>query len=94
MAERHRVASFDVPIVRDVDVLVVGGGPAGVAAAIGAAQSGMRVLLTEHYGFLGGAHASGEIGTFCGLYATTSEEHVATFIGRGINRALLNALHG
>lgn len=37
-----------------VDVLVVGGGPAGLGAAISAARNGARVLLVEHQGFLGG----------------------------------------
>ena len=36
------------------DVLVVGGGPAGLAAALGAAAAGVRVVLAERYGFLGG----------------------------------------
>ena len=36
------------------DVLVVGGGPAGIGAAIGAADAGARVILAERYGFLGG----------------------------------------
>jgi hypothetical protein len=94
MSTRYRVPSFEVPIVRKVDVLVVGGGPAGIGAAIGAAQSGMRTLLAEHYGFLGGAHASGEIGTFCGLYHTSAAEDLPLFIGRGLNRKLLAALRG
>ena len=38
----------------DTDVLVVGGGPAGIGAAIGAVQAGARVILAERYGFLGG----------------------------------------
>ena len=38
----------------EVDVLVVGGGPAGLGAALGAAWTGARVLLAERYGFLGG----------------------------------------
>jgi len=38
----------------DTDVLVVGGGPAGLGAALGAAQAGARVVLAERYGFLGG----------------------------------------
>jgi hypothetical protein len=38
----------------ETDVLVVGGGPAGLGAAIGAADAGARVILTERYGFLGG----------------------------------------
>ena len=36
------------------DVLVVGGGPAGIGAAIGAARAGAEVVLAEQYGFLGG----------------------------------------
>jgi glycine/D-amino acid oxidase-like deaminating enzyme len=36
------------------DVLVVGGGPAGLGAALGAAYSGAKVVLAERYGFLGG----------------------------------------
>ncbi len=38
----------------EADVLVLGGGPAGLGAAIGAAQAGARVVLAERYGFLGG----------------------------------------
>lgn len=36
------------------EVLVVGGGPAGLGAALGAANTGAKVILTERYGFLGG----------------------------------------
>src|SRR4051812_49991119 len=38
----------------ETDVLVVGGGPAGLGAALGAAQAGARVVLAARYGFLGG----------------------------------------
>jgi hypothetical protein len=41
-------------VAADTDVLVVGGGPAGLGAAIGAADAGARVVLVERYGFLGG----------------------------------------
>jgi len=41
-------------LAAQTDVLVVGGGPAGIGAAIGAAQAGARVVLAERYGFLGG----------------------------------------
>jgi hypothetical protein len=36
------------------DVIVIGGGPGGVPAAVAAARNGMKVLLVERYGFLGG----------------------------------------
>ena len=41
-------------LAAETDVLVLGGGPAGLGAALGAAQAGARVVLAERYGFLGG----------------------------------------
>jgi glycine/D-amino acid oxidase-like deaminating enzyme len=41
-------------LAADTDVLVVGGGPAGIGAAVAAAEAGARVVLAERYGFLGG----------------------------------------
>lgn len=41
-------------LAAETDVLVVGGGPAGIGAALGAAQAGAQVILTERYGFFGG----------------------------------------
>ena len=48
--EPHR----ETPVVADVDVLVAGGGPAGIAAALAAARGGANTLLVERYGYLGG----------------------------------------
>lgn len=50
----YEAPSRKLPIVGDVDVLVVGGSQSGCAAAICAARHGARVLLVERYGFLGG----------------------------------------
>jgi hypothetical protein len=55
----------------DVDVLVVGGGAAGVAASYTAARQGLRVALLERYGFCGGGAVAGLSGTVCGIYAAT-----------------------
>lgn len=41
-------------LAAETDVLVVGGGPAGIGAALGAARAGARVVLAERFGFLGG----------------------------------------
>ena len=55
----------------DCDVLVVGGGAAGVAAAVVASRRGARVTLVERYGFCGGGAVAGLSGTVCGMYAAT-----------------------
>jgi hypothetical protein len=44
----------DIAVTKQTEVLVVGGGPAGVAAAIAAARTGARTLLIERFGYLGG----------------------------------------
>ncbi len=56
MSERHSIhcPARDIPVRAEVDVLVVGGGPAGLMAAEAAAGDGLRVMLVESRGFLGG----------------------------------------
>jgi len=56
------------PLLAQCEVLVVGGGPAGLAAAVAAAQRGADTLLIERYGFLGGMGTAGGVTNFAGLY--------------------------
>jgi hypothetical protein len=55
----------------NVDLLVVGGGAAGVATAVTARRQGLSVALVERYGFCGGGAVAGLSGTVCGLYLAT-----------------------
>ena len=52
------------PVAADVDVLVVGGGPTGVGAALAASREGARVLLIERHGMLGGVWTAGLLNPF------------------------------
>jgi hypothetical protein len=63
------------PVHGEFDVVVVGGGPAGIMAATAAARTGHSTVLLERYGFLGGAGTAGGLSTFCGLHAKVHGEH-------------------
>ncbi len=68
----HKVGpDHGLPVLAEVDVVVVGGGAAGVAAGETAARHGASVLLVERYGFCGGAAVAGLSGTICGMYLAT-----------------------
>jgi len=56
----------------ECDVLVAGGGSAGIAAAIAAARMGARTLLVERHGFLGGMAPAALVHSICGLYQLPS----------------------
>lgn len=54
---------------RAIDVVVIGGGPAGVVAAVAAAREGARVALVERYGFLGGTLTAALVAPMMGFHA-------------------------
>lgn len=71
----------DSPVIAEVEVVVLGGGPAGIAAATAAAKTGASTLLLERYGFLGGMGTAAMVTNFCGLHA-------------GSNGAVSQVVHG
>jgi hypothetical protein len=57
------------PVIAEADVVILGGGPAGIAAATAAARAEASTLLVERYGFLGGMGTAAGVTNFCGLFA-------------------------
>jgi hypothetical protein len=72
--ETIREPERTTPVFGEFDVVVLGGGPAGIAAAVAAAQNAARVLLIERYGFLGGMGTAAGVTNFCGLHANVFGE--------------------
>lgn len=60
--------SRNIDIYGNYDIVVIGGGPSGVCAAIAGARLGMKVLLVESTGLLGGMATSGLVGPFMTNY--------------------------
>jgi ribulose 1,5-bisphosphate synthetase/thiazole synthase len=67
----------EIPVIRDVDVCVVGGGPGGLPAAWQAAKHGAKTLLIESFGFLGGMATAGYVGPMLGLKEVGSDRPTA-----------------
>ena len=68
-ASRISEPERSTPIHGRYEVVVLGGGPAGLAAAAAAGQKGRRTLLIERYGFSGGMGTAAGVTNFCGLFA-------------------------
>jgi hypothetical protein len=80
----------DTPVAGAYDVVVLGGGPAGIAAAAGAARCGAATLLVERYGFLGGMGTAAGVTNFCGLFANVHGE--IRRVVRGVADELLDRI--
>lgn len=79
-----------VPIVSEVDVLVVGGGIAGSCAAIAAGRMGASALLVEYFGSLGGNATSGFVNCFCGFFTAPNLVQVVKGIGGEIVQTMID----
>lgn len=86
-----RTREHDAPVVADVDVCVVGGGPAGLGASLAAARSGASVCLLERHGFLGGNFTAASVGTICGLYVAEGSASFG-YVTRGVAAEVADAL--
>lgn len=78
-------------VCRDVDVLVVGGGTSGCAAAIAAARRGARVMIVDRYGFLGGTATAAMVAVLCGVYTCGPESTHQLLVG-GIPHEVMRRL--
>jgi hypothetical protein len=85
-----RIPEREAEVLADGDVVVAGGGPAGLGAAVAAARRGARVVLCERYGFLGGNFTVAAVGTVCGLYVRDGTGF--DFVVGGIARELTDRL--
>jgi len=63
-------------VCREVDVVVVGGGPGGISSAISAARNGAKTVLIERYGHLGGMATGGLINIFPNLSDASGKQHI------------------
>src|SRR4029079_17597685 len=82
-----REPARDIPIYRQCDVLVVGGGPSGTAAAVAAARSGADVVLLERYNHLGGLSTGGLV-----IWIDRMTDWSGRPVIRGISEELLERL--
>ncbi len=70
-----------LPVLAEGDLVVIGGGSAGTAAAISAARAGLRTILVDDSPFLGGMSTGGCVGTFCGFYYRERNGDLVRLVG-------------
>ncbi len=81
----------DIPVVETADVLVIGGGPSGVAAAIAASRTGARTILAERYNHLGGLWTGGLVLPLLSTHAINQQNSMTRTL-HGIGGEILEKL--
>ena len=76
-----RIPAEVIELQQELDLLVVGGGSAGVAAAVSGARLGLRTGLVEEMPYLGGMSTGGCVGTYCGFYVKSSGGDLVPSVG-------------
>lgn len=79
-------AARETKVVREADVIVVGGGPGGIAAAVSAARAGAKTILIERYGHLGGMSTGGLVNIIPNLSSIYGEQLIGGFCQEVITR--------
>lgn len=74
------------------NIFIAGAGPAGIAAAVAAAEMGMNVCIAEKNSFPGGRATASAVGTICGIYLRSS--HAAEFAMKGFPKLFAERLIG
>ena len=86
--------SGELEVVEEVDVLVVGGGPGGIGAALAAARNGARTLLVEQYNCLGGVATSGLMMYYSRLCGEGTDELIIAGVPRELYDHMLTVQGG
>lgn len=82
--EPVRLPVSEAPVIATSDVVVCGGGSAGIGAALGAASAGASVTVVERWPFFGGNATAASLGSICGLYVKDVDSF--SFLNGGIAR--------
>jgi hypothetical protein len=77
----------EIKVLKEADVVVVGGGPGGVASAIAAARMGAKTVLIERYGHLGGMATGGLVNIFPNLSDVSGKQRIF-----GLNQEIIDRM--